>query len=158
MLTEADVTALTDALRTHASESGRFESVSGHAVLSAHGTGLAWWCYVENIRPYAAGSGLNTTSIVLTYRTMITMNTATYQPLDAVDPRVSGAASEMLRAYAGDFTLGGRVRNVDIYGAAGRPLVAEAGWLTLAGDGGGRYRSMITTLPLVINNTYDQAE
>jgi hypothetical protein len=89
---------------------------------------------------------------------MITMNTSTYDPLDAVDPKITSAASSMVRLYVGDFTLGGLVSNVDIFGAGGKPLAAEAGWLTIGGDGGGRYRSMITTLPLVCNNIWDQAE
>lgn len=156
-LLEDEVTAVTDALKTHAGASGLFEYVEGHAILSAHSTGLAWWCYVERIAPWAARSGLATTSAILTYRTMITMNTSTYEPLDAVDPKIISAASSMIRLYVGDFTLGGLVANVDIFGAGGKSLVSEAGWLTMGGDGGSRYRSMITTLPLVCNNLWDEA-
>jgi len=153
-LAVADITA---ALKDHASSSGLFEYVEGHAVLSAHGRGLAWWCYVERMQPWAARSGLATTSAVLTYRVMITMNTATHEPLDGVDPLVVDAADALVRLYVGDFTLGGLVANVDIFGAGGKPLVAEAGWLTIGGDGGGRYRSMIITVPLVVNDLWSEA-
>lgn len=144
---------ITAALQTDAGTSGYFESVSGHAILTAH-TGVAWWCMVDRIAPYAAGSGLASTTGVLTYKIMITLNTATIQPLDLVDPRVTRATDAMFRAYVGRFTLGGLIRNVDIYGAAGRPMVAEAGWMTIGGDGGGRYRAMIITLPLIINDLW----
>jgi hypothetical protein len=146
---------ITTALMTHAGGSGLFEYVAGHAVISAHASGLAWWCYVERIQPWAARSGLATTSAVLTYRVMVTMNTTTYEPLDDVDPAVTGATDALLRLYVGDFTLSGLVSNVDVFGAGGRRLAAEAGWMTLAD--GGRYRSMIITLPLVINDLWDEA-
>jgi hypothetical protein len=149
-------TAVTSALQTHAGKSGLFEAIAGHAILSPHPTGLAWWCMVDRIAPYAAGSGLAATTGVLTYKTMITLNTATLQPLDLVDPRVTEAADAMFRAYIGGFTLGGLVRNVDVYGAAGRPLMSEAGWLNIGGDGGSRYRAMITTLPLIINDLWSE--
>lgn len=151
-----DTATVTAALQTHAGRTGYFESVSGHAVLTGH-SGLAWWCMVDRIAPYAAGSGLAATTGVLTYRVMVTLNTATLQPLDLVDPRVTDTADALFRAYVGAFTLGGLVRNVDVRGAAGRPLVAEAGWLNIGGDGGGRYRAMIITLPLIINDLWTEA-
>jgi hypothetical protein len=150
------VADITDALRTHASASGLFEYVAGHAILSAHDSGLAWWCYCERIQPWAARSGLATVSAVLTYRVMITMNTTTYQPQDDIDPLIVGAADALVRLYVGHFTLGGLISNVDILGAAGRPMVAEAGWIVL-GEGGSRYRSMIITLPLIVNDLWDEA-
>lgn len=152
-----DTRTITQALQTHAGKSGLFEFVAGHAILTAHnGGGLGWWCMVDRMAPYAAGSGLASASGVLTYKVMITMNTSTYEPLDDVDPRVTDAADTMFRAYAGAFTLGGLIRNVDIFGAAGRPMVAEAGWVTIGGDGGGRYRAMIITLPLIVNDLWTE--
>ncbi|MET0426658.1 MAG: hypothetical protein ABW046_22515 [Actinoplanes sp.] len=147
---------MTNALKTHAQVSGLFEYVAGHAILAGHGSGVAWWCMVDTMGVYPAGSGLNAATGVLVYKVMVTLNTSTYEPLDDVDPRVTQAADVLFRAYIGGFTLGGIVRNVDVFGAAGQRLVANAGWVTIGGDGGGRYRAMIITLPLIINDLWTE--
>lgn len=149
-----DLGTLTDALKTHAAASGLYEAVSGHAVITAHGPGLAWWCMVEKMFPYAGGSGLNTVTACVVYKIMTTLNDSTTDPQDLVDPAVANAADALLRLYLGDFTLGGLIRNVDVFGAAGTPLVAQAGWMTLDAA---RYRAMIITLPLIVNNLWDEA-
>lgn len=153
-MTDFDLTPYTDALRTHAAASGYFEATSGHAVIAAHGTGLAWWCMLDGIVPYAAGSSLNTVTVCVTYKVMITLNSTQTQPQEAVDPSVANATAALFALYVGDFTLGGLVRNVDIFGAAGKRLQADAGWMTL-GDGA-RYRAMIITLPLIINDLWTE--
>jgi hypothetical protein len=90
------------------------------------------------------------------YEIVITMNDTTAEPLDDVDPAVVGAADALLRRYVGGFTLGGLVSNVDVRGAAGVPINMASGWMKLGGDSGGRYRSMIITVPLVVNNLWDE--
>lgn len=153
-MTDFDLKPYTAALRTHAAASGYFEATSGHAVVSAHGTGLAWWCMLDGIVPYAAGSGLATVTACVTYKVMVTLNSTTAEPQDDVDPSVANATAALFALYIGDFTLGGLVRNVDIFGAAGKRLQADAGWMTL-GDGA-RYRAMIITLPLIINDLWTE--
>lgn len=153
MAFDFDLTPYTDALKTHAAASGIYEAVSGHAVLAAHGPGLAWWCYVDKITPYAAGSGLDTVSVCVVYKVMTTLNDSTIEPQDAVDPLVANGSARLFGRYLSNFTLGGLVRNVDVFGAAGTRADNVAGWMMLDGA---RYRTMIITLPLIVNNLWDE--
>lgn len=149
-----DLGALTFALQTHAAASGLYEATSGHAVIAPHGPGLAWWCMVDSITPYAAGSSLNTVSAVVVYKIMTTLNSTTAEPQDLVDPAVANGADALMRLYMANFTLGGLVRNVDIMGAAGTKCAMQAGWMTLDTA---RYRAMIITLPLIVSDLWAEA-
>src|SRR6188768_4110750 len=102
-----DLGTITDALKTHAAASGVYEAVSGHGVVTAHGPGLAWWCMVDDIFPYAAGSGLASVSACVVYKVITTLNDTTLQPQELVDPMVANGADALLRLYMGRFTLGG---------------------------------------------------
>jgi hypothetical protein len=148
-----DLGTITDALKTHAAASGIYEAVTGHGVVEPHAGGLAWWCMVDDIFPYAAGSGLNTVTACVVYKIITTLNDSTTDPQELVDPLVANGADALLRLYMSNFTLGGLVRNVDIMGAAGVRVSAKAGWMTLDNA---RYRAMIITLPLIVNNLWDE--
>jgi hypothetical protein len=60
-----------------------------------------------------------------------------------------------MRAYSGDFTLGGEVVFVDLLGQTGaQQLEGQAGYLS-AGDGQ-MYRVFTITVPVVIDDLFDQ--
>ena len=155
-MAELDIAPFTAALMTDAAESGHCEYVSGHPIMAAHGSGVAFWLLVKRLFPWSARSGLAATSAVLVYEVVLTLNDTTADPPDDVDPRVVKAATALLGRYIGGFTLGGLVSNVDVRGAAGVPVNMIAGWMKL-GTEGGRYRAMIITLPLVLNNLWDES-
>ena len=71
------------------------------------------------------------------------------KPLDGVDPAVLGAVSVLLAAYAGDFTLGGLVREVSIFGG----LQAQPGYMDF---GGKPLRAVEITVPVIVNDAWDE--
>jgi hypothetical protein len=149
-----DLVALLAALESHAAASGYFEAVNGHEPNNAPGTGLTAAVWLDDIRP-AAGSGLASTTARITCMVRI-YAPAIQQPQDGIDPAVVSAVDHLMRAYSGDFTLDGLIRNVDLLGQTGDPMSARAGWLPF--PDGGLYRVMTITVPLIINDLWDQAE
>ena len=70
----------------------------------------------------------------------------TVRPLDGVDPELLGATATLLAEYAGNFSLGGTVRDVD-------PLALRADPAYLDQDGK-EFRTMVITLPVVVNDMW----
>ena len=147
-----DITTILTAVQDHALASGYFDDVNGHEPKSAPGTGLLAAVWVEQIGPARGGSGLDSTSgrLALCVRLYTPM---TLQPEDAIDPNLMTALDALMAAYSGDFTLGDRIREVDLLGTYGDPLAARAGYLT---TGGAEYRVMTITLPLIVNDLWEQ--
>jgi hypothetical protein len=147
-----DITTILNTVQDHALTSGYFDTVNGHEPKSAPGNGLSAAVWVEQIGPARGGSGLNSTSarlalFVRLYTPMV------QQPEDAIDPNLMTALDALMAAYSGDFTLGGLVREVDLQGIHGDPLSARAGYLTTSGA---EYRVMTITLPLIVNDLWEQ--
>jgi hypothetical protein len=149
-----DVAAILAAVASHAAATGRFDRVDGHEPENAPGQGLSAAVWVDDIRPVPGRSGLASTSVRLLIRVRIYSPTTVETP-DRIDPAVIGAADELLRAYSGDFTLGGTAANIDLLGAHGEPLTGTAGYLRW--DGGRVDRVLTITVPIIVNDLYDQA-
>lgn len=144
--------ALTDALESHALASGLFERVNGHEPKSSPGNGLTAAEWAQSVDPVPRASGLAATT------GRVVMNVRIYQnmlaePQDAIDPAVLAAVDELFARYSGDFTLDGLVSHVDLLGAYGVAMSAQAGYLDV---GNGKYRIMTITLPLIVNDLWDQ--
>jgi len=150
-----NTTAIVDALASHAAASGHFETVNGHeAIAESPSGGLTAGIWPQVMRPSPASSGLASTSARLVFMVRI-YSPALSQPQDAIDPTMLAATDALMAAYSGDFTLGGLVRDVDLLGAGGESLSAVAGWLPWAD--GSRSRVMDITVPLVINDAWQQS-
>lgn len=146
-------TQLADALLSHALTLGQFEQVNGHEPKSAPGNGLTAALWLDRIEPVRT-SGLDSTSarvalMLRVYQPMLS------EPQDAIDPAVYAALDELIAAYSGDFTLGGLVRAVDLLGSAGVPLSAQAGYIT---QDSRLYRVVTLTVPLIVNDAWEQGE
>jgi len=76
------------------------------------------------------------------------------EPQDAIDTNIMTAVDALMAAYSSDFDLGGLVRNVDLLGAHGDPLAADAGYLE---QDKRLYRVVVISLPLICNDLYTQA-
>lgn len=147
-----DITTILDAIQSHALASGYFETVNGAEPKSPPGNGITAAVWVENIGPAAGGSGLAATSTRLAF--FVRLYTPMMQdPADAIDPNLMTALDALLAAYSGDFTLGGLVREVDLLGQFGDALSARAGYLV---ESGTEYRVMTITLPVVVNDLWEQ--
>lgn len=146
------VVPLLDALVSHALTRGRFERVNTHEPKNAPGGGLTCAIWVDRIEPQPLGSGLTSTTGRLTFLVRL-FSSMLQEPQDAIDPDLLDAVVDLLGAYSGDFTLGGLVRNVDLLGMSGPGLSAQAGYLNQDGK---VYRVVTVTLPLIINDIWDQ--
>ncbi|MEU0465020.1 hypothetical protein ABZ215_13535 [Amycolatopsis sp. NPDC006131] len=151
-LVESDFVALIEALADHALRTGWFDRVNKHEPKNAPGHGLTSAIWVDRIEPIRGGSGLNSTSARFVVNVRIYQN-ALSDPPDAIDPHLTAAVNELMLAYSGDFTLDGLVRDVDLLGAHGIPLSAVAGYLTQDKT---IYRVMTITVPLIVNDVWEQ--
>ena len=148
-----DLAPLVDAAVSHALTTGLFEKVNGHEPKSAPGSGLTAAVWAQSIGPVQS-SGLSSSSGRVELNVRIYTNMLS-EPQDAIDPRMIAATSTLLSQYSGDFDLGVTgVRNVDLLGLAGVPLSAQAGYLNQDGK---LYRVMTLTLPVIVNDVWDQA-
>ncbi len=146
-----NVTALYDAVVSHALTLGQFEQVNTHEPKNAPGNGLDCAVWVQEIGP--TSSGLAATSARVEFSVRIYSNMI-QEPQDLIDPNIFKAVDALLTAYSGDFTLGGTVRAVDLSGMGGNPLKAVAGYL---GVDNKLFRIMTVTLPVLINDAWTQA-
>lgn len=148
-----DLTAILDAVMSHALATGEFTSVNGHepqaAPVPAGGPVVAVW--VDRVEPVKS-SGLDSTSarVVLNVRLFASPNS---QPQDAIDPNMVRALDTLLTAYGNDLDLGGSVRCVDLFGSDGAGLSAQAGYLTYDKAS---FRVITVSLPLIVNDVWDQ--
>jgi len=155
-MTALQARSILDAVAGHALASGWFERVNRHEPKSKNPAtdGVTCSIWVQQLTPLGAASGLAVTSTrfevtVRVYTSMLA------EPQDEIDPRVLDAVDGLMGAYNGDFTLGGLVLEVDIFGAYGAPLEAKAGYLN---QGGQLYRVLDVRLPLVVADLWPQAE
>lgn len=149
---QAAVFALVDSVVSHAMSLGIFETVNTHEPKSAPGTGLRCSVWADALLPIAAASGLAKTSgeVVLMARIYGNM---LQQPEDQIDPDMLTAVTTLIGAYSADFDFGATVRNVDLLGAYGPKLSAQAGYLTISN---GMYRIFTITVPVIINDMWSQ--
>lgn len=148
-----DIDNLLDVVVSHALASGYFEKVNQHEPKNAPGSGLTAAVWVDDIRPALSSSGLNSSSAVIVFNIRLYTSMLT-EPQDSIDPGMVKALNSLFLAYAGDFELGGDARMVDLRGAEGRPLSAAAGYLNQDNK---LYRVFTITLPVIVNDAWDEA-
>lgn len=147
-----DIRTILSAVESHALSSGHFVTVNGHEPMSPPTSGITAAVWVEQIGPARGSSGLDSTTARLALFVRLYSSLVQQEP-DAIDPNLMTALDALMAAYSGDFTLGGIVRDVDLLGQHGDPLSARAGYLA---EGGAEYRVMTITLPLIVNDLWDQ--
>lgn len=134
---------------------GIFDSVQGHepkAAPSDHGLHLAM--HGVRITPVPEVSGAGTVSVRLEFQLGV-MTNMLGEPQDGIEPEVMGAAGMLMAALAGGFTLHGEAMAVDLLGAYGEGLRAEAGYVSIGGgqgDGAGTrlFRIMNVFVPVIL--------
>lgn len=147
-----DTTAILDAVASRAMRLGQFERFTRHEPKGAPGQGLTVAFWVQSLTPLALASGLAATSARLEvtcrfYQPMLT------EPQDEIDPRIMAATDALFTVLSGDFDLDGLVRNVDLLGAFGVGLSAQAGYQTIDRT---LYRVMTIVIPLVVSDAWPQ--
>lgn len=146
-----NITALLDAVASHALTLGVFDRVNQHEPKVAPGRGITGAVWVDSVQPIRA-SGLNSTSVrvALSFRLYTSMLA---EPQDLIDPQLAGALDLLMEAVTGDYDLGGLVRSVDLLGIHGTALQAQAGYIQ---QDQRLYRVYTLTVPLLINDAWNQ--
>jgi hypothetical protein len=140
--------ALMQAVQSHAQQLGVFRGgVALHAPISTPPNDLAAWITLGPVAPVIS-SGVAAVSIQVTLLIHLTMSLNT-RPLDDVDAALLGAAAVLMNAYATSFTLGGLVREVDIFGG----MKAEPGYLLYEGN---PMRTVEIALPMIVNDAWQE--
>lgn len=147
------VNTVFDKVISFALATGDFDSVNGHEPKSAPGNGITCAVWAQDIGPIRAG-GLAATSGRMTLQQRIYTNFI-QQPFDAIDPNIMTAVADLMTAYSADFNFGGDadVRNVDLLGSYGTDLSAQAGYIEIDRK---MFRVMTLTIPVIINDMFDQ--
>lgn len=146
-----DVTTLLDKVTSHAATLGYFDRINTHEPKNAPGNGLSasvWFDQIEVIRT----SGLASSSAKVTLNIRLATNMI-QEPQDMIDTNLVNALNALMAAYHGDFELGSQVRMIDVLGAYGTPLSAQAGYLNQDNK---IYRVFTIKLPLIVNDVWDQ--
>lgn len=149
-----DIDDILDAVQSHAAGLGYFQRVGTHEPKSPPGNGLTCAIWVQDIEPLQQQSGLASTTILLTLNLRLYTSMLT-KPEDLIDPALMKAVSALMAAYSRNFTLSGLVRNVDLLGITGKRLGARAGYLNQDGK---TFRVFTVTLPLIVDDLWEQAE
>lgn len=149
---------LFDAIESHAAATGWFDSVNTAEPKAAPGNGLTCAIWIQSIRPIQA-SGLNSTSARVEFSVRIYTNMLA-EPDSGTDPNLTAATLALMEDYTGDFGLSviaatPTVRSLDLLGAHGPGLEAEGGYLNI---GGGLYRVLTITVPVIINDLWTQTQ
>ncbi len=149
---------LFDAVESHAKASGWFDGgVNTVEPKAAPGNGLTCAIWLQTIGPAAGASGLAATTgrvefSVRLYTSMLA------EPEDTIDPNLTAAAISLMEDYSGDFGLtivtSFDVQSIDLLGAYGTPLSANAGYLNADNK---LFRVITITLPLIVNDLWAQA-
>jgi hypothetical protein len=142
--------AILKAVVTHAKKLGVFDSVSPWELTSgiALGGTLHLGVWGGPIRPVTPSSGLASLSWRVQIDTRIYTD-ARAKPLERVEPRIYHATSVFLSSLAGDFQVGGGVRNIDFFGQTGDGMAGTPGYATIDNK---QYRIMDIAIPLIIND------
>lgn len=147
-----DINGITDALVSHAVALGLFQRVNMFEPTNQPGNGMTCAIWADEVLPVAEVSGLDATSAKLTFMVRFFKSMQT-EPLDMIDPELVSATDVLLNAYSGDFDLSGTIKQVDLLGQHGTPLSGRAGYLNMDAK---MFRVMTITLPLVVNDAWNQ--
>jgi hypothetical protein len=148
----ATVHALFNSVVSVAEQTGFFRSSNTHEPKGSPGSGLRLAIWMQDIEPIPEASGLASATALVVFNARIYGNMLE-KPEDEIDPRITTAAVGLIGAFSTGFTLGGTVRNVDLLGAHGPKLRAQAGYVTIAGA---MYRVMTVTVGVILDDVWTE--
>lgn len=145
----AAATALFKALQSYAQKLNLFQAVVTSEPENAPGNRL--YCSIVLDDPCitcdGSRSGLNSVTGTISFLVNI-WSAANQRPLESIDPEVLAVAGSFIGALAGGFTLGGTIRNIDLFAVRARPA-----WADFQGK---QYRVMQVNVPAVINDLWTE--
>lgn len=151
---DAAVMTIFDKVVSFAMSSGRFDNVNQHEPKNAPGNGISCSVWINTILPYRVGSGMAATTGVVQLNERLYTNFRS-QPFDMIDPNITAAACDIISTLTANFDFGGDagVRNVDLLGATGTPLSAQAGYVEIDKQ---MFRVMTVVIPVIVNDMFVQ--
>jgi hypothetical protein len=142
--TAVQAKALFTAIQSQADQLGIFQGVATHDPWNAPGSRLFCSITLSTVRPVTS-SGLAAVSGQVTLLVRV-WSSALQKPLDSIDPEVLAAACSLMGAFAGGFTLGGTVRDIDLFA-----MVAQPAYVDFEGK---PFRTIEIQLPIVVNDMF----
>ena len=147
-----EIAALFNTLQSHALETGLFERVNTHEPKNSPGNGLHCAIYFDSIEPARGNSGLNSTTARVVFNVRIYLSML-QEPQDNTDIDIILAVDALYSAYSADFDMGANAKNIDLLGASGNPMRAQAGYVDI---GGKLHRVMTISIPVIVNDVWAQ--
>lgn len=144
--------AVVDELESLCAATGLFRQVNTHEPKRAPDAKLTAAVWFTRYRPGGGASGLSQTSAILDFNIRMYTNML-QEPPDAIDPSLVVALDTVLTSIHADLTLGGNVRNVDVFGETGQPMDATSGYLDIDGT---MFRVVDIRIPCIINDAWAQ--
>lgn len=143
-----------DAVVSDIQRSGYFDKVNEHEPKRApqSRTRLNAAVWPQAIDPIQEISSLKNTGGRIVFTLRMYHNMITGQP-DMLERLMVKATSNLIRRYSADFTFEGMIRNVDLLGAYGVALAAQAGYIE---HDKVNFRVMDLTIPCLVNNIWPQ--
>lgn len=148
-----DFQGLVDTAASYALTTGEFDTVNMHEPRSVPGNGVACSIWASLIAPVSS-SGLNSVSMLVELTMRVQMQSQTTAPLDEIDPAMMRAVAVLMATFAGGFTMGGTVREVDLIGQHSQGLRAKPGYIN---PNGVLCRVFDVSVPFVINDVLSEA-
>lgn len=150
---DAAINAVFEKIEGYALSSGRFDTVGKHEPKNAPGNGLSAALWIQSIVPIRS-SGAAATSGVVLFQFRIYTNFK-QMPYDMIDPNVTAATTDLMGTLSADFDFGGvaGVRNIDLLGAYGVKMDAQAGYVDIDRS---LFRVMTIRIPVVVNDMFVQ--
>lgn len=136
--------ALFTAIKSYAEQLGIFEAARIGDPRNAPGSRLFCSITLGPVRPVTS-SGLASVSLQVTLIVRV-WSSELQKPYEDIDPEVLAAACALMGAFAGGFTLGGIVREVDLFAMSAQPAYVDFE--------GKPCRVAEISLPLVINDAF----
>lgn len=132
---------------------GLFDQVNAHGPQSPVGSELTAAVWPQTIDPAAGESGLDGVAAVFLLSLRL-YYPARSEPLDMVETTLSDGVDKVIDTLIGGFTLGGLIRNIDVFGVTGgQKLGAQYGFVSMEGNW---YRCATITVPCVVNDPWDE--
>lgn len=154
-----DIPGLLTAVCDAAQKTGHISTVDPHEPREAPNSDLHagfWWLSTRPAGGRVSGIAGAATVVTLMGRLYVPAGDGTNLPYDDVDLKLMVAIDRLFAAWIGDFTLGGRVRNVDVFGEVSPGLGADGGYVAFGGGNGKKFRVATITLPLIVNDQYEE--
>jgi hypothetical protein len=132
-----------------AQQSGRFAAVAGYEPRGQPSNGVTLALISGPLTPIQSGG---MTGVCLRWQIDGQVFLPLHmEPAKELDPRITKAAAGYLEDLCGQFTLGGLVRCIDVFGSDGEALSATPGYID---HNDKKYRVMQLMIPLLINERW----